>query len=335
MSSLFYLNNRQKRLLSLSLLAAAGFYLSYAFFAGYDKLLSALSTLGIGGILLLLVCSSGNYLVRFIRWQYYISLQQHALPTTLSTWLHFNYYLAGFALTTTPAKAGETIRSLYLKSHDINISHSLASFFCERLLDVIVITLLSLLVILSFTQYQFFVIITFIILVSSLPILKSPQLIKLILFIATHLPSHFLKKAFHHLATLLQQAHILLLSKPLYIGFLLGLAAWSLQGFAFYYLLNVLDTPLSLSIAMAIYAISLLAGALSFIPGGIGATEAVMYLLLTQVGVDPETALIIPLVNRISTLWYAVMLGLLSSLYLSFLPNQKTGNNTKPPANTF
>ena len=67
----------------------------------------------------------------------------------------------------------------------------------------------------------------------------------------------------------------------------------------------------------------LLAGALSFIPGGIGATEAVMYLLLTQTGVDSATALIIPLINRISTLWYAVLLGLLSSLYLGLVTDDK------------
>jgi uncharacterized protein (TIRG00374 family) len=329
-STRFNLNNRQKRILSLSLLLAAGFYLSYAVLAGYDNLLAALSSLGISGVLFLLLCSTGNYLLRFIRWQYFIKIQGHIIPG----WLHLNYYMAGFALTTTPAKAGETIRSLYLKSHGINISHSLASFFCERLLDVIVVTLIALLVILNFDQYQYYVLVASAVLIMMLPLLKSKQLLKLIHYLAARAPFLFLQRIFQYAGTLLKQAHNLLLPKPLYSGLMIGLLAWSLQGIAFYYLLTVLDTSPVLATAMAIYAISLLAGALSFIPGGIGATEAVMYLLLTQVGVDSTTALIIPLINRISTLWYAVLLGLLSSLYLGFIADDTAEKNNIPPTST-
>lgn len=43
-----------------------------------------------------------------------------------------------FALTTTPDKAGEAIRSLYLqKSFKVPLSHSFAAFFAERFVDLL------------------------------------------------------------------------------------------------------------------------------------------------------------------------------------------------------
>ncbi len=93
-------------------------------------------------------------------------------------------------------------------------------------------------------------------------------------------------------------------------------AVAAVQGLAFYFILVTLDIDIPLYTAMSIYAISLLAGALSFVPGGIGTTEAVMGLLLLGSGTDTVSAVAVPLISRLSTLWFAVILGLLSSLYL-------------------
>jgi uncharacterized protein (TIRG00374 family) len=72
-----------------------------------------------------------------------------------------------------------------------------------------------------------------------------------------------------------------------------------------------LNIELALPTAIGIYAVSMLVGALSFIPGGLGSTEAVMVLLLKLTGVDATTALAITLIARVATLWFAVVLGLL------------------------
>ena len=60
---------------------------------------------------------------------------------------------------------------------------------------------------------------------------------------------------------------------------------------------------------MGIYAISVLAGAVSFIPGGLGSTEAVMGLLLVLVGAEPATAIAATIICRLATLWFAVVIG--------------------------
>ncbi len=60
---------------------------------------------------------------------------------------------------------------------------------------------------------------------------------------------------------------------------------------------------------LAIYATSVLLGAISFIPGGIGITEGSITGLFTLNGIDVSTALILSIMIRIFTLWYSVGVG--------------------------
>lgn len=322
----FKLTTTQKHTLSLSLLFSALLYLSFVLFAGKDSLFKAMSELGMSGWLFILACSFSSYLLRFLRWQYYIQRLSKNQAEHLPTLLHFNYYLAGFALTTAPAKAGETIRSFYLKSHGIRFKHSLTSFFCERFQDLIIVTLLASLALLNFSDYRNFIFITAVVLLIFLSTLRSKKLPLLLRYLANVLQTLNLQQTLSHLAELLESSQTLLRLRPLTVGLLLGLFAWSVQGLGFYFILTTLGAPLTLSTALSIYDISLLAGALSFIPGGIGATEAVMYLLLSQSGLDASSALLIPVISRISTLWFAVLLGLLASLNLN-LQSIKDLNN--------
>ena len=73
--------------------------------------------------------------------------------------------------------------------------------------------------------------------------------------------------------------------------------------------MEALDVQTSVSLAIGVYSVSVLAGALSFIPGGIGSTEAVMILLLKLLGADTATAVAATLICRLATLWFAVILG--------------------------
>jgi uncharacterized membrane protein YbhN (UPF0104 family) len=59
-----------------------------------------------------------------------------------------------------------------------------------------------------------------------------------------------------------------------------------------------------------------LIGGLSFLPGGLGSTEAVMTTLLGKMGYALGDALLITLSCRLVTLWLAVILGWLAVLIL-------------------
>ena len=107
-------------------------------------------------LVLILGLSLFNYALRFLRWQSYVTALGHAVPWRR----HIAYYLAGFAFTVTPGKAGEAVRSLYLKPHGMSYAVSLAAFFVERLLDVLAIAVLAVGGAWLFPDYRAFVLLS-------------------------------------------------------------------------------------------------------------------------------------------------------------------------------
>ena len=131
------------------------------------------------------------------------------------------------------------------------------------------------------------------------------------------------------LLDLLRSAATLLRSGPLYTGVALALIAWGAEGVAFHVILEALGVDTSLGLAVGIYSVSVLAGALSFIPGGLGSTETVMILLLKLVGADTATAVAATLICRLATLWFAVIIGgiILTALEINSKPGQSQAPN--------
>lgn len=311
------LNN--KRNLSISLIFVCVLYISAVLLGNPEKIYAAISKMSSLNWLLVLSCSLSNYILRFVRWHYYLSYLKH----NITLFQNFLYYMAGFALTITPAKVGETIRSTYLARHGVPYSHSLAMFFTERFLDVVVIALLSLFSLQigsanASGNINNFIVISVIAIVSFIPLLRQTFVTHFIYMLHKKIPWNFLQSLIQHFINLLTTARNLFAFKPIYTGLFLGSIAWIIQGFAFYFIITTLDIEISLQQSIGIYAISLLAGALSFIPGGIGTTEAVMTLLLTLLGADTATAIAVALISRLSTLWFAVGLGFSAAMILSF-----------------
>lgn len=313
---------KNKRNLSISLIFVCVLYISAVLLADPEKIYVAISKMSSLNWLLVLSCSLSNYILRFIRWHYYLSYLKHKIPL----FQHFLYYMAGFALTITPAKVGETIRSTYLAQHGVPYTHSLAMFFTERFLDVVVIALLSLFSLQigldnASPNINSFIIISVIAIVSFIPLLRQTFVTRFIDVLRSKIAWLRLQSLLQHFIHLLLKARELFSFKPIYTGIFLGAIAWIIQGIAFHFILSTLNIDISLQQSIGIYAISLLAGALSFIPGGIGTTEAVMTILLTLLGADTATAIAAALISRLSTLWFAVGLGFCAATVLSLRKN--------------
>jgi len=324
MTTIFHsliLNN--KRNLSLILVFVCVLYLSVIFFADPEKIFNSFSKLSLLNWLLILSFSLTNYFLRFIRWHYYLSCFKHKIPFSQN----FLYYMSGFALTLTPAKVGETIRSTYLAQHAVPYTHSLAMFFTERFLDVIIIALLSLFIFQSALDdgshpYKYFVLVSIIIFVSFIPLLRQSFVTQILAFLSAKAPWYKGKQFLNYVIEFIKTTRSLFCLKPIYIGFLLSAMAWVIQGFAFYFILTTLNVDITLQQSIGIYAISLLAGAASFVPGGIGTTDAVLIILLTLLGSDTPTAIAAALISRLSTLWFAVFIGFTTATVLSFKESQ-------------
>jgi uncharacterized protein (TIRG00374 family) len=85
-----------------------------------------------------------------------------------------------------------------------------------------------------------------------------------------------------------------------------------------------------LRIAVSIYALSSIAGALSMLPGGFGGVEAVMILLLAHLGAPPARAAVIVVLFRLVTLYFATLLGAAFLAWWQFLPANPVRGVAKP-----
>jgi len=297
----------------LVIIVAITLYLVAAIAIGWDDSIKLIQKITVTGWMSLIACSFSSYLIRYSRWSYFITNFGYSIPHKL----HLLYYLSAFALTVTPAKVGEIIRSLYLFNHGINYTKSISAFFIERLLDLSVVTILSSLLLYQNTEYKIFIIILAIVIVTLLLLLKSNSIQPLFKFCSSKLKSVKIITFFDSISLLLEHSKLLLKNKPLAIGTILGLFAWTIQGTAFYILLNQLGFELPIYIAISIYSIALLSGALSFVPGGIGSTEIVMAVFLYYFGAPKEIVVLAPITIRITSLWFAVAIGLFATILVT------------------
>ena len=123
---------RFRALLLIVLLSALG-YLAFSLWGGWHEVVSTIVRVGFISTAIALALSLVNYGLRFVRWQKYLALLGHRIHTAES----LRIYIAGFGLTILPGKAGETIRSVFLKQHGVTYPESLAAFFSEHFSNLI------------------------------------------------------------------------------------------------------------------------------------------------------------------------------------------------------
>lgn len=273
------------------------------------KLQTALTKMGLLGCALVLLLSMVNYLIRFARWQYYIARLGHRLPF----WRHLGVYLSGFALTVTPGKGGEALRAMYMRDHGVTYSESIAALFSERLLDALAMTLLAGLAVSAALSHVPLLLAILGFIVVTLVLLGRE-------FTYVYLQSTVggrtgrVALALQGVANILRSSHRLLQAGPVFTGLALALLAWSAEGFGFHLILQGLHLNVDTASAIGIYAIGALAGAAAFfLPGGIGGTELVMTTMLVHRGAPLAIAVIATLVCRLATLWFAVLVGIIST----------------------
>ncbi len=255
--------------------------------------------------------ASSNYLVRFVRWQYYLHHIDVSVPAGESALV----FLSGFVMSVTPGKFGEVFKSLLLyESRKISIAKTAPIVVAERLTDLIALVVLIAVGSLSFEQ--------------GVPITISGALVVGLIWVACAyrpLGEFFLRLVekfplIRRLAPKLREAYDSLLEMtrplPLFIGTCTGVIAWGLECAALWIIvLGFGDAVLSWDAATFAYSTSTMAGALAMMPGGLGVTEIGMTGLLQALGGPQMTislATAATILVRIATLWYAVVLGILA-----------------------
>jgi uncharacterized protein (TIRG00374 family) len=292
-------------------------------YADFDKIQASLAKMGWLGWCAVLALSTVNILVRFGRWQLYLHTLGHKVPALRS----LQYFIAGFAFTSTPAKAGEALRSVYLKREGVSYPQSLGALFVERLTDLIAVILFALAAAYPFEDYRWLVALAGCLTLSMLPLVHSQFLRAQLTQLSDRMPNTRIQAALRHLVEILTSSAALLRSGPLYGGMALSLIAALAVCLIMYIVLTLLGAEISLTLAIGIYATGILVGALSFLPGGIGSAELVMIGLLILAGVDKTTATAATLVCRIAALWYSIGLGIIAVIGLEFMPGKSQEKN--------
>ena len=306
-----------RQFLVVSLLSIV-FYGVSAAWSGVDEVWSSLGRIGWAGWGIILGLSLINYGLRFVRWEYYLRELKYRVPLVAN----INAYLAGFAFTTTPGKIGEAVRSFYLKPLNVGYLHSLSALFVERLVDLIAMILVASLAAFAFEDMRWIVAATLLGAVALVPLLQSKLLYQWLDRFRQSLRSIRLQNIGSHLLSMLHTSAQLLKSGPLYLGLFLGLIAWGAEGYALFVVLDRLGADIGVLLATGIYGISILAGAVSFIPGGLGSTELAMGSMLMLSGVETPVAVAAVIICRIATLWFAVAIGMVVVLKLELGPQQ-------------
>lgn len=289
------------------ILAAAIFYFILIVLSDIDKVVAAADHFEWVYILPAISLIVANYLVRAERWHYYLNRTGLGLPRKKSYWL----FLSGFAMLITPAKAGEAIKALLLKvEKNAPIERGVAIVFAERMTDII--GMIILIAIGSFAITYGLVPFS-ITVVAVIVILLALNVERFSSGLARWLQRRpGLERVGRFLGGAVADARTLLRGKNLWTGTGFALAGWALESLAFYLVLRGCAIDATELESVFIYSFSLLIGALSMLPGGMGTTEAIMVGLLVAIPVAASSASFAVILMRICALWLAVSVGVVS-----------------------
>jgi glycosyltransferase 2 family protein len=290
------------------LVVGVGVYVAFSIWADVGRVGEALAAFRWRYALLACLLAAANYAVRFGRWQYYL---RKVGVTTVKTADSLQVFLAGFALTVTPGKLGEAVKAVLLRgSHRISMAKTAPIVIAERVTDLVALLLLALVGVFDYDVDPRFLIAGAALVVGGLVVVSVDPVAKAAIATAGRLP--ILRRFAHRLDDAHAHTALLLAPLPLLIATGLATISWFFECLAFYFVVNGFPgAHIGLQGATFFYAATTVAGALSFLPGGLGVTEAGMLALLVRwAGIEKGAAAAATFVTRVATLWFAVAIGL-------------------------
>lgn len=298
-----------KRLILAALIAIAAFA-GIAIYTDLSALGNRLGGFGWWAMAAALALALFNYVLRFVRWSLYL----RRVDIHMGTGLSVRIFLSGFALSITPGKLGELVKCYLIREFQSEpISKTAPLVVGERVTDLAALLILGLIGVAAYGVAQNMVLIGLILVAAGLVGLSWPGLAKGTIGMLTN--PGFLRRFREPLLEFYQGLAELVRPWPMLWATSLAGIAWLAECIGFALILSAFPgTEVPLGLAILIYAVTTVAGALSFLPGGLLVTEATMALLLVESsrGVDEPTALAATILIRLATLWFAVLIGVVA-----------------------
>lgn len=298
---------RLKRNLLLAIGLAVAVYLALAVISGFGDLRMALDGFRWSLIPAILGLVALSYVGRFFRWVYYLRVLGISLPTGINAAI----FTAGLSMAISPGKLGEVLKSLFVKQVSGDpVARTAPAVVAERATDGTGMVLWGLLGVLAFNYGPGLLFLFLGITVLGIAALRSKRLSVLAERWMAKLP--VLNKLAPHVGDFHGASNTLLSTRPLIVGTTISFLSWGLECLAVYICAVAVGAEQPFLVVVFIFAVSSLAGALSFVPGGIGVAEAGLAgMFVTVAGLAGGTSAALTLVIRVATLWFATLIGIL------------------------
>jgi uncharacterized protein (TIRG00374 family) len=248
-----------------------------------------------------------NYALRFVRWQLYLARQAVHVPLASSA----TVFGAGLSLSITPGKLGELVKSYLLREmHDVPAARTAPIVVAERVTDLVALLVIAVIGVAIYGLDPRLVAFAGALIALGLVMLAWQAPTRALIDLFTR-PGRLrrLREPLHetlgHLATLCRPGTLI-------VATAIAVPAWGCECIGFAVICNAFaGVHIALPLAAAIYAGTTIAGALSFLPGGLGVTEGAMILALVEGAshLDRPTAVAATVLTRLATLGFAVALG--------------------------
>ena len=256
---------------------------------------------------IILLLAPLSWIIVFFRWHLLLKNSNIIIPKKEN----FKIYMAGFAMSVTPGKVGELIKSQFLKSkYGVSRKNTLPIIISEYFYHMVGVLAVSILGVYYFEFSLYVIILTSALIITTLTIISSETVFKK--FVNLISKRNFLKKY----VSPISDSHIILKKstrgKIFIISSGLSIAFWLTEVLIVYFVFlsfNILNFEF-FKIA-AIYTTSLILGMLSFLPMGVGVVEGSLAGFLNYEGIDISIALTLVILIRIFTRWYGVIVGLI------------------------
>ena len=256
-----------------------------------------------------------DYLLRYYRWRIIIN----SFGFYPSAKAESKLWFASYAFTATPGKIGELVRCFFLrKVFNVPLNYSFIAIIFERLFDLIAVLIYLFCFLLNnektlILPLEKLLRIGIIIFFPSLFLLKFYDLRNYI----NNIKFKFLNKTFKFidLGRLNNLNNFLKINILLKIT-LISVISWGLEGTSLLLLLHKLSFDISFLASTFIHTTSGLIGALTMLPGGLGATEAISVYILKFQSIPIDYGIPITSIMRLMTLWYISFLGILSLFFI-------------------
>lgn len=257
-----------------------------------------------------------GYGFRFAKWHLYLRTVGIDLSVRLSALTFFS----GLMMVVTPGKAGELWKAWYLSEHaEIPVNQTASVVGAERLTDLIGLGAMALTGVYVFQRSSTILVGLFVVIMSGILLLQWRWFCLTVLDYVRQLP--VLGRFADTFADFYESTYALFRPQPLIAATVLSVLAWGLEGVALWYILSGFDPAASPVSGIFVFGLGSIIGALSFLPGGLGAAEASMVGLLQTFGYPDVVAVAVTIIIRVGTLWYAAILG--TTIYLTSLAHRQ------------